>query len=78
MAPNAPLIAALATSCRIVSNGNQVQLAHKREVFGFHLEWLSLCERCRKLARGTEMSNEMQAEIDDLALRMAQFIVNHE
>ena len=78
MAPNASVIAALATSCRMVSNSNQVQLADKMEVFEFHLEWLSLCERRRKLARGIELSKETQAQFDDLALRMAQYILNHE
>jgi hypothetical protein len=78
MAPHASIIAALATSCRIVSKGNNVQLADKMEVFEFHLQWLSLNERCRKLARRTETSGEVQAEFDDLALRMSQFIVNHE
>jgi hypothetical protein len=48
------------------------------EVFEFHLEWLSLCERRRKLARGIELSKETQAQFDDLALRMAQYILNHE
>ena len=78
MAPNASVIAALATSCRMVSNSNQAQLADKIEVFEFHLEWLSLCERNRKLARGIELSKETQAQFDDLALRMAQYILNHE
>ncbi len=72
MAPNASVIAALATCCRMVSNSNQVQLADRIEVFEFHLEWLSLCER------GTELSKETQAQFDDLALRMAQYILNHE
>jgi len=62
----------------MVSNRNQVQLADKIEVFEFHLEWLSLCERNRKLARGIELSKETQAQFDDLALRMAQYILNHE
>ena len=46
MAPNAPILDALATSCRLLSNSNQFQLADKKEVFEFHLEWLSLCVRC--------------------------------
>jgi hypothetical protein len=78
MAPNAPILAALATSCRILSNGNQAQLADKKEVFEFHLEWLSLCVRCRDSAFTAKLSKQMQTEFDDLALRMAQFIENHE
>ena len=62
----------------MVSNDNQAQLADKIEVFEFHLEWLSLCERRRKLARGIELSKETQAQFDDLALRMAKFVVNRE
>jgi hypothetical protein len=77
MAPNAPILAALATSCRMVSDGNQTKLADKREVFEFHLEWLSLCVRYRDSASPAELSKQMQAQCDDLALRMAQFIVNH-
>jgi len=62
----------------MLSNSNQVQLADKRKVFEFHLEWLSLCERCRKLARGAKLCKETLAQFDDLAHRMAQFILNHE
>ena len=72
MAPNASVIAALATCCRMVSNSNQVQFAGQNRMLEFHLEWLSLCER------GTELSKETQAQFDDLALRMAQYILNHE
>ena len=78
MAPDAPILDALATSCRMLSNSNQVQLADKKEVFEFHLEWLSLCVRCRNSASGEELTSEMQAQFDDLALRMAHFVVNRE
>ena len=78
MSPNALILDALATSCRMLSNSNQIQLADKEEVFAFHLEWLSLCARCRNSASGAKLSKEMQAQFDDLALRMAQFVVNHE
>jgi hypothetical protein len=78
MAPNAPILDALATSCRMLSNSNQFQLADKREVFEFHLEWFSLCARCPNSASGGELTSEMQARFDDLALRMAQFVVNRE
>jgi hypothetical protein len=78
MAPNAPILDALATSCRMLSNNNQAQLADKKEVFEFHLEWLSLCVRCRNSASGEELSRETQARFDDLALRMAQFVVSRE
>jgi hypothetical protein len=77
MAPNAPILAALATSCRMLSNSIQSQLADKTEVFEFHLEWLSLCVRYRDSAPTAELSKEMKGEFDDLALRMAQFVVNH-
>jgi hypothetical protein len=78
MAPNAPVLAALATSCRLLSNSNQFQIADKKEVFEFHLEWLSLCVRCRNSSSGEELTREMQAQFDDLALRMARFVVNRE
>jgi hypothetical protein len=78
MAPNARILDALATSCRMLSNSNQLQLADKKEVFEFHLEWLSLCVRCPNSASGEELTSEMQAQFDDLALRMAQFVVNRE
>lgn len=79
MAPNAPILAALATSCRMLSNSNQIPLADKKDVFEFHLEWLNLCVRCHNsAASGEEVSTEIQAQFDDLALRMAQFVVNRE
>jgi hypothetical protein len=40
---NASIPAALATSCRMLSNSERVQLADKKEVLEFHLLWLSLC-----------------------------------
>jgi len=75
---SAPILAALATSCRMLSNGERVQLAEKKEVFEFHLEWVSLCVLCGNSAFGEELSEEMQLQFDDLALRMAQFILNYE
>jgi hypothetical protein len=75
MAPDAPILAALAKSCRTLSNINQLQLTDKKEVFEFHLEWLDLCTRYRDSASTKELTK--QTESDDLALRMAQFIVNH-
>jgi hypothetical protein len=57
-------------------NSNQVQFADKKEVFEFHLEWLSLCVRCRNSASTAEASKQIAAQSDDLALRMARFIVN--
>jgi hypothetical protein len=60
----------------MLSNSNQFPLADKKEVFEFHLEWLSLCVRCPNSASGEELSREMQAQFDDLALRMARFVVN--
>jgi hypothetical protein len=78
MAPDVPILAALAKSCRTLSSGGQLPLTDKKEVFEFHLEWLSLCVRYRDSASTAELSKQMQAQFDDLALRMAQFIVNHE
>jgi hypothetical protein len=73
-----PIFAALATSCRMLSNSERIQLADKREVLAFHLEWASLCVLCGNSASGEELSEEMQLQFDDLALRMAQFILNYE
>jgi hypothetical protein len=75
---SAPILAALATSCRMLSNSERVRLADKKEVLEFHLQWLSLCVRCGNSASGEELSEEMQLQFDDLALRMAQFILNYE
>jgi hypothetical protein len=74
---NASILAALATSCRMLSNSERVQLADKKEVLEFHLLWLSLCVRCRNSAPGEELSEDMQMQFDDLTLRMAQFILNY-
>lgn len=76
MAPNTAILDALVTSCRMLLNGNQVQSADKKEVFEFHLEWLSLCVLWRNSASTAEVSKQIEAQIDDLALRMARFIVN--
>jgi hypothetical protein len=73
---SAPILAALATSCRMLSNSERVRLADKKEVLEFHLQWLSLCVRCNS-APGEQLSEEMQLQFDDLALRMAQFILNY-
>jgi hypothetical protein len=75
---SSPILAALATSCRMLSNSGWFQLADKKEVFEFHLEWFSLCVLCRNSAFGEELSEDMQMQFDDLALRMAQFILNYE
>jgi hypothetical protein len=74
---SAPILAALATSCRMLADSSRLQLADKKEVFEFHLEWVSLCVRCRNSASGKELSEEMQLQFDDLALRMAQFILSY-
>jgi hypothetical protein len=78
MAPNAPILAALATSCRMLSNSNQFPLADKKEVFEFHLEWFNLCVCSHNSTSGEELSREIQAQFNDLALRMARFVVNRE
>jgi hypothetical protein len=73
-----PILAALATSCRMLSNSKRVQLAHKKEVLEFHLEWASLCVLCGNSASGEELSEETSLQFENLALRMAQFILNYE
>lgn len=75
---SAPILAALATSCRMLSNSERVRLADKKEVLELHLQWLSLCVRCRSSAPGEKLSDELQLQFEDLALRMAQFILNYE
>jgi hypothetical protein len=63
MSPTPTVLAALAASCRILANSN---LADKKDVLEFHLRWVDLCRR------------DCAEELDDLAFRMAQFVVNHE
>jgi hypothetical protein len=74
---SAPILAALATSCRMLSNSERVRLADKKEVLELHLQWLSLCVRCNPVP-GEQLSQEMQLQFEDLALRMAHFILNYE
>jgi hypothetical protein len=76
MTLNAAILEALATSCRMLSDSNQSQLADKREVFEFYLQWLNLGVRYRDSASTAELSKQLEAQFDDLALRMAQFILN--
>jgi hypothetical protein len=49
------------------------QWFYHTKVFEFHLQWLCLSGRYRDSA-----TEELSKEIDDLALRMARFVVNHE
>lgn len=63
MSPTPTVLAALAASCRMLANSN---LADKKDVLELHLRWLDLC--CR----------DCTEELEDLAFRMAQFVVNHE
>jgi len=63
MSPTPTVLAALAASCRLLANSN---LADKKDVLEFHLRWVDLCRR------------DCTEELDDLAFRMAQFVVNHE
>jgi len=63
MSPTPTVLAALAASCRILANSD---LANKKDVLEFHLRWVDLCRR------------DCSEELDDLAFRMAQFVLNHE
>lgn len=72
MSPTPFVLAALA-SCRILTNGGQLQLSAKQKVFEFHLHWLHLSARYRD-APTEELSNE----IDDLAVRVARFVLCHQ
>jgi hypothetical protein len=63
MSPTPTVVAALAAICRMLANRN---LADKQEVLEFHLRWIDLC------------CHDCTEELDDLALCMAQFVLNHE
>jgi hypothetical protein len=63
MSPTPAVLAALAASCRMLANSN---LADKKAVLEFHLRWLDLCRR------------DCMDELEDLAIRMGEFVVHHE
>ena len=63
MSPTPIILDALASSCRMLAGSN---LADKKDVLEFHLQWVHLS------------GDECTEELDDLACRMAQFVVNHE
>jgi hypothetical protein len=72
MSPTPFVLAALA-SCRILSNSGQIQLSAKQEVFEFHLHWLHLSGRYWDAP-----TEELSQEINNLAVRVAQFVLRHE
>lgn len=72
MSPTPIILAALASSCRVLSNSNCLKSAEKREVFELHLQWIHLVT-----SWGTENGCK-DAKLEELALHMAQFVVNHE
>jgi hypothetical protein len=71
MSPTPIILAALASSCRVLLNNRHLQSAARREVLEFHLQWMDLVHSAGRNGSKT-------AEFEDLALRMARFVVNHE
>jgi hypothetical protein len=71
MSPTPIILAALASSCRVLFKCNHLQAAERREVFELHLQWMELV----RSATGQE-SDGVRSEV--LALHMAQFIMKHE
>jgi hypothetical protein len=71
MSPTPIMVAALASSCRVLLKHRHLQSAERREVLEFHLQWMKLMH-----SAGEDGSED--ADFEDLALRMARFIVNHE
>jgi hypothetical protein len=69
MSPTPIILAALASSCRLLLKGNHLQAAQKREVFELHLQWMQLLHSAVE---------DGSIEPEDLAIRMARFIINHE
>jgi hypothetical protein len=72
MSPTPIILAALASGCRVLSNHGQFQLAERREVLELHLQWMEVVH--------THWASEesKEAKFQDLAMRMARFILNHE
>jgi hypothetical protein len=71
MTPTPIIVAALASSCRVLLNNRNLQSAERREVLEFHLRWMDL-------VHSASGNGSKAAEFEDLASRMAHFIVNHE
>jgi hypothetical protein len=71
MSPTPIIVAALASSCRVLLNNRNLQSAERREVLEFHLQWM-------ELVHSATGNGSKAAQFEDLALRMAHFVVNHE
>lgn len=69
----APFVLVALASCRALSNSGQLQLPAKQEVFEFHLDWVYLSGRFRN-----SPTEDLTKEIDDFAVRVARFVLNHE
>jgi hypothetical protein len=71
MTPTPIIVAALASSCRVLLTNRNLQSTERREVLEFHLQWMDLVHSAG--GNGSKAS-----EFEDLALRMARFVVKHE
>jgi hypothetical protein len=71
MSPTPIIVAALASSCRVLLNHRDLPSAERREVLEFHLQWMDL-------VHVSSENGSDAAAFEDLALRMARFVVNHE
>jgi hypothetical protein len=69
----APFVLIALASCRALSNSGQLQFSAKQEVFEFHLDWVHLSGRYRDA-----LTEDLSKEIDDFAVRLARFVLNHE
>jgi hypothetical protein len=72
MSPTPIILAALASSCRVLSTHSQLLSAERREVFELHLQWMEVVH-----SQGTSDESK-EAKSRDIAVRMARFILNHE
>ena len=71
MTPTPIIVAALASSCRVLLNNRNLQSAERKEVLEFHLEWMDLVHSASGIG-------SKAAKFEDLASRMARFVVDHE
>jgi hypothetical protein len=71
MSPTPIIVAALASSCRVLLNNRNLQSAERREVLEFHLQWMDLVHSASGIG-------SKAAKFEDLASRMARFVVDHE
>jgi hypothetical protein len=73
MSPAPIILAALASSCRVLLNHRHLQSAEKREVLEFHLRWMEIVHSDSVSGNGSKA-----APFEDLALSMARFVIEHE